>query len=200
MPPRMTHEVQADLLLHYEVKLRVDELNLLPALLAQVGNHGSNQVNGRNQNDDVGYENIQGDVRNVIVEKMESVQEMSGCGDNQKVKYTAGSFVGKALTWNKEEAFHTLKRFESSTAVRTLSVSGRRGDKEKAINKGAKEEEDEDLQNPYKEVLKSPFTRRIIEFSAQKHRMPTNLKIYDGSTNPDDHVTRFIGEANQREW
>ncbi|GKE81306.1 reverse transcriptase domain-containing protein, partial [Tanacetum coccineum] len=30
---------------------------------------------------------------------MESVQDMSGCGDNQKVKYTTGSFVGKALTW-----------------------------------------------------------------------------------------------------
>ncbi|GKC01762.1 putative reverse transcriptase domain-containing protein [Tanacetum coccineum] len=28
------------------------------------------------------------------VEKMESVQDMSGCGDNQKVKYTPGSFVG----------------------------------------------------------------------------------------------------------
>ncbi|GKA91870.1 reverse transcriptase domain-containing protein [Tanacetum coccineum] len=33
------------------------------------------------------------------IEKMESVQDMSGCGDNQKVKYTVGSFVGKALTW-----------------------------------------------------------------------------------------------------
>ncbi|GJR53851.1 hypothetical protein Tco_1404372 [Tanacetum coccineum] len=33
------------------------------------------------------------------IEKMKSVQDMSGCGDNQKVKYTAGSFVGKALTW-----------------------------------------------------------------------------------------------------
>ncbi|GJU32187.1 retrovirus-related pol polyprotein from transposon TNT 1-94 [Tanacetum coccineum] len=33
------------------------------------------------------------------IEKMESVQDMSGCRDNQKVKYTAGSFVGKALTW-----------------------------------------------------------------------------------------------------
>ena len=33
------------------------------------------------------------------IEKMESVQDMSGCGDNQKVKYTAGSFIGKALTW-----------------------------------------------------------------------------------------------------
>ncbi|GKF99982.1 hypothetical protein Tco_0301673, partial [Tanacetum coccineum] len=33
------------------------------------------------------------------IEKMESVQDMSGCGDNQKVKYIAGSFVGKALKW-----------------------------------------------------------------------------------------------------
>ncbi|GJS41841.1 hypothetical protein Tco_0566884 [Tanacetum coccineum] len=33
------------------------------------------------------------------IEKMESVQDMSGCGDNQKVKYTAGSQIGKALTW-----------------------------------------------------------------------------------------------------
>ncbi|GJX28177.1 hypothetical protein Tco_0236256 [Tanacetum coccineum] len=32
------------------------------------------------------------------IEKMESAQDMSGCRDNQKVKYTAGSFVGKALT------------------------------------------------------------------------------------------------------
>ncbi|GKC77484.1 hypothetical protein Tco_1128258, partial [Tanacetum coccineum] len=33
------------------------------------------------------------------IEKMELVQDMSCCGDNQKVKYIAGSFVGKALTW-----------------------------------------------------------------------------------------------------
>ncbi|GJZ25828.1 putative reverse transcriptase domain-containing protein [Tanacetum coccineum] len=33
------------------------------------------------------------------IKKMESVQDMSGCSIDQKVKYTAGSFVGKALTW-----------------------------------------------------------------------------------------------------
>nr|GEY51638.1 reverse transcriptase domain-containing protein [Tanacetum cinerariifolium] len=93
---------------------------------------GSNQVNGRNQNDEAVNDNIQGNVRNVIVnndrrgctykdflscnpkeydgkggakvyirwiEKIESVQDMSRCRDNQKVKYTAGSFVDKALTW-----------------------------------------------------------------------------------------------------
>ncbi|GJX82492.1 putative reverse transcriptase domain-containing protein [Tanacetum coccineum] len=30
---------------------------------------------------------------------MESMHDMSSCSINQKVKYTAGSFVGKALTW-----------------------------------------------------------------------------------------------------
>ncbi|GJV10582.1 putative reverse transcriptase domain-containing protein [Tanacetum coccineum] len=33
------------------------------------------------------------------IEKMENVQDMSGCSNDQKVKYIAGSFVGKALTW-----------------------------------------------------------------------------------------------------
>nr|GEU70278.1 reverse transcriptase domain-containing protein [Tanacetum cinerariifolium] len=35
---------------------------------------------------------------------------------------------------------------------------------------------DDYLKRPYKEVQESPFTRRIIEFSAPSHRMPTNLE------------------------
>ncbi|GJV10913.1 hypothetical protein Tco_1352454 [Tanacetum coccineum] len=33
-----------------------------------------------------------------------------------------------------------------------------------------------------------------------KHLMPTNMKIYDGSTDPDDHINRFVRAANQGEW
>nr|GFA38657.1 reverse transcriptase domain-containing protein [Tanacetum cinerariifolium] len=98
--------------------------NLLPTIVAQVGNQGRGQGNGRNQNDDAANDNIQGDISRgctykdflacnpkeydgkggVIVytrwiKKMESVQDMSGCRDNQKVKYTASLFIGKALTW-----------------------------------------------------------------------------------------------------
>ncbi|GKE72520.1 reverse transcriptase domain-containing protein, partial [Tanacetum coccineum] len=112
--------------------------NLLPAMLAQV----SNQGNVGNQNDNVVNENVQGNVRNVIVngnrvgcsykeflecnpkeydgkggvvaltrwiEKMESVHDMSGCSIDQKVKYTAGSFVSKALTWWNSQ-IRTLSR------------------------------------------------------------------------------------------
>ncbi|GJR12274.1 putative reverse transcriptase domain-containing protein [Tanacetum coccineum] len=43
------------------------------------------------------------------IDKMESVQDMSGCSVGQKVKYTAGSFVGKALTWWNSQIY-TLSR------------------------------------------------------------------------------------------
>ncbi|GJW44858.1 retrotransposon ORF1 [Tanacetum coccineum] len=38
-----------------------------------------------------------------------SIQDMSGCGENQKVKYTTGSFIGKALTWWNSQV-HTRGR------------------------------------------------------------------------------------------
>ncbi|GJW85657.1 putative reverse transcriptase domain-containing protein [Tanacetum coccineum] len=102
--------------------------NLLPAMLAQVGNQG----NVGNQNSNVVNENVQENIRNVLVsgnqvgcsykeflacnpkeydakggvvvltrwiEKMENVQDMSGCSVDQKVKYIVGSFMGKALPW-----------------------------------------------------------------------------------------------------
>ncbi|GJS99709.1 putative reverse transcriptase domain-containing protein [Tanacetum coccineum] len=39
------------------------------------------------------------------IEKIELVQDMSGCSIDQKVKYTAGSFVGKDLTWWNSQIF-----------------------------------------------------------------------------------------------
>ncbi|GJZ81873.1 putative reverse transcriptase domain-containing protein [Tanacetum coccineum] len=112
--------------------------NLLPAILAQIGNQG----NVGNQNGNVVNENVQENIRNVLVngnrvgcsykeflacnpkkydgkggavvltrwiENIESVQDMSGCSTDQKVKYTAGLFMGKALTWWNSQ-IHTLSQ------------------------------------------------------------------------------------------
>ncbi|GJR26814.1 putative reverse transcriptase domain-containing protein [Tanacetum coccineum] len=102
--------------------------NLLPAMLAQVSNRGNvGNQNGNvvnvNVQENVGNvivnENHVGCSYKVFlacnpkeydgkggtvvlthwIEKMKSVHDMSGCSVDQKVKYTAGSFVGKALTW-----------------------------------------------------------------------------------------------------
>ncbi|GKC75161.1 reverse transcriptase domain-containing protein, partial [Tanacetum coccineum] len=43
------------------------------------------------------------------INKMENVQDMSGCSVDQKVKYTAGLFVGKDLTWWNSQ-IRTLSR------------------------------------------------------------------------------------------
>ncbi|GJS14381.1 WEB family protein-like protein [Tanacetum coccineum] len=57
--------------------------------------------------------------------------------------------------------------------------------------KGKATATDEDLSKPFKEVLKCPFTRRIIEFSSLGHRVPMNAKIYDGTGDLEDHISRF---------
>nr|GEY98638.1 hypothetical protein [Tanacetum cinerariifolium] len=70
----------------------------------------------------------------------------------------------------------------------------------KTNGKGKAIIEDDDLAKPFKEVLKCPFTRRIIDFSSPSHMMPPNFKIYDETGDPDDHINRFSGIGNQEEW
>nr|GEV10267.1 putative reverse transcriptase domain-containing protein [Tanacetum cinerariifolium] len=56
-----------------------------------------------------GVEGVNGNVEGFEIENMENVQEMGGCSVDQKVKYTSGSFVGKALTWWNSQ-IRTLSR------------------------------------------------------------------------------------------
>ncbi|GKG06132.1 hypothetical protein Tco_0326218 [Tanacetum coccineum] len=63
-----------------------------------------------------------------------------------------------------------------------------------------KEIEDADLKRPFKEAVKTPLTRKIIEFAGPKFKMPINIKLYDGTTNPEDHLSRFSSATNFGEW
>ncbi|GJW09295.1 transposase, MuDR, MULE transposase domain protein [Tanacetum coccineum] len=59
---------------------------------------------------------------------------------------------------------------------------------------------DDDLKKPFKEALKMPLIRRIIEFAGSKYKMPANIKLYDGNADPEDHLSRFASAANSGEW
>ncbi|GJY63889.1 putative reverse transcriptase domain-containing protein [Tanacetum coccineum] len=112
--------------------------NLLPAILAQVsnqrnvGNQNGNMVNenvqGNGGNVIVNGNRVGCSYKEFLacnpkeydgkggvvaltrwIEKMECVHDMSGCSINQKVKYTASSFVSKALTWWNSQ-IRTLSR------------------------------------------------------------------------------------------
>ncbi|GJZ42075.1 putative reverse transcriptase domain-containing protein [Tanacetum coccineum] len=78
--------------------------NLLPAMLAQISNQGNVEYQNHNVVNENEYDGKGGAIfLTSWIEKMESMHDMSGCSIDQKVKYTAGSFVGKALTrWNSQ--------------------------------------------------------------------------------------------------
>ncbi|GJZ89148.1 putative reverse transcriptase domain-containing protein [Tanacetum coccineum] len=142
--------------------------NLLPAMIAQVSNQGNvGNQNGNMVNENI-HENVGNVLVNGNrvgcsykeflaynpkeydgkggavfltrwIKKMENVQDMSGCSVNQKVKYTAGSFVGKALTCHEMQKLKTelgnhamveashaayTNRMVAATKPKTLQISG----------------------------------------------------------------------------
>ncbi|GKE46783.1 hypothetical protein Tco_1478041, partial [Tanacetum coccineum] len=58
---------------------------------------------------------------------------------------------------------------------------------------------DTDLKRPFKETVKTPLTRRIIEFAGPEFKMPTYIKFYDGTADLEDHLSRFASAANSGE-
>nr|GFA77460.1 reverse transcriptase domain-containing protein [Tanacetum cinerariifolium] len=55
-----------------------------------------------------------------------------------------------------------------------------------------KEVVDDYLRKPFKEALKAPITRRIIEFAGPEYNMLANIKLYDETTNPEDHLDKAL--------
>ncbi|GKB22361.1 putative reverse transcriptase domain-containing protein [Tanacetum coccineum] len=132
---------------------RVDELNGQGNGLGMGSNGGvegangnvSNQGNAGNQNDNVVNENEYDGKGGVValthwIEKMEFVHDMSGCSIDQKVKYTAGSFVKfspsnemqklQSELWNHAmvgvsyavytDRFHELARVVAATELKSM--------------------------------------------------------------------------------
>nr|GEX72785.1 hypothetical protein [Tanacetum cinerariifolium] len=44
------------------------------------------------------------------------------------------------------------------------------------------------------------FETEDTEFAGPEYKIPNNIKLYDGTTDPEDHLSRFASAANSREW
>ncbi|GKA02232.1 hypothetical protein Tco_0674897 [Tanacetum coccineum] len=54
---------------------------------------------------------------------------------------------------------------------------------------------EDDLSQPWTCVERNPFTHRIRHFSLPMTRMPSHVKTYDGSGDPEDHLKLFQSAA-----
>nr|GEW30622.1 reverse transcriptase domain-containing protein [Tanacetum cinerariifolium] len=59
---------------------------------------------------------------------------------------------------------------------------------------------DEELGKPFKEARRTPLTRQITEFVCPEYKMPANIKLYNGTTDPEDHLSHFANATNSGEW
>nr|GEV19742.1 hypothetical protein [Tanacetum cinerariifolium] len=48
--------------------------------------------------------------------------------------------------------------------------------------------------------IRLDFGSEDIEFAGPEYKMPANIKLYDGTTDPEDHLSRFASVANSGEW
>nr|GEW79367.1 reverse transcriptase domain-containing protein [Tanacetum cinerariifolium] len=83
----------------------------------------------------------------------------------------------------------------------SVSRSGSSDEKHhKSKSKRHKPTED-DLTKPWMCEEMNPFTPRIRNFeSSRKTRMPNNIKTYDGTGDPEDHVKVFQAAAQVERW
>ena len=57
------------------------------------------------------------------------------------------------------------------------------------------------MSRPWRRQKIDAFTRRISDFSEDKRRrMPANVKTYDGTGDPDDHLKIFESAATIENW
>ncbi|GKB99641.1 reverse transcriptase domain-containing protein [Tanacetum coccineum] len=95
---------------------------------------------------------------------------------------------------------HHNKR-ESSRRVEALSKSeGSAGGHWKSKPKRQKSSIKDDLSQPWVCEETDPFTPRIRYFDFPKTRMPSHIKTYDGSEDPEDHLKIFQAAAKTERW
>ncbi|GJV03987.1 hypothetical protein Tco_1337556 [Tanacetum coccineum] len=124
---------------------RVDELivqNLLSTSVAQVGSQGRGQGSDKNQNGDAINDHIRGDVGmplKAMIVGVVLIRNSVACNpkvsmmeDSQRVRYTAGSVVSKALTWwnleirtrGREAAIGMVAATEPKTIQKAVQLAG----------------------------------------------------------------------------
>lgn len=106
------------------------------------------------------------------------------------------SKIDSGDTTPQEEALQTrTPRKNGASAIKNNSSSSNSSDNEdretgywKSKNR-RRYEEDEDISLPCRLQKVDTFTRRISDFSDnRRRRMPANVKTYDGTGDPDDHL------------
>nr|GEZ18156.1 reverse transcriptase domain-containing protein [Tanacetum cinerariifolium] len=97
---------------------------------------------------------------------------------------------------------HMKRRRDNKSPLSSVSKSySSDGKYQRSKLKRHKFTDEDDLTRPWMCEEEDPFTPRIRNFeSSRKTRMPNNVKTYDGTGDPEDHVKIFQAAAQVERW
>ncbi|GJW68331.1 reverse transcriptase domain-containing protein, partial [Tanacetum coccineum] len=105
----------------------------------------------------------------------------------------------------KRTEVETGRRQQKRTPSRTTSQYSESEDSERGHWKSKSRRQrsntyEDDLSQPWTCEERNPFTPRIQHFSLPRTRMPSHVKTYDGSVDPEDHLKLFQSAAKTEGW
>ncbi|GJX72685.1 reverse transcriptase domain-containing protein [Tanacetum coccineum] len=136
----------------------------------------------------------------------------SGPGSQEPARGVEESYDNTRSSWTgTKHGYHSRDRDrsryvkrgrESESPLSRVSESGTSdGGHWKSKSKRHKSTDEDDLAVPWICEEVDPFTPRIRNFkSSRKTRMPNNVKTYDGTGDPEDHVKIFQAAAQVERW
>ncbi|GKA19110.1 reverse transcriptase domain-containing protein [Tanacetum coccineum] len=92
------------------------------------------------------------------------------------------------------------KERRESTVFKRLGIRGRSTSVHSDSRQESSSVEDDDLSQPWVCAETDPFTSRIRHFDFPKTRMPSHVKTYNGSEDPEDHLKIFQAAAKTERW
>nr|GEU94349.1 reverse transcriptase domain-containing protein [Tanacetum cinerariifolium] len=97
---------------------------------------------------------------------------------------------------------HIKRRRDNESPLSSVSKSDSSDERyRKSRSKRPKTTDEDDLTRPWMREEEDPFTPRICNFeSSRRTRMPNNVKTYDGTGDPEDHVKIFQVIAQVKRW
>nr|GEV93468.1 reverse transcriptase domain-containing protein [Tanacetum cinerariifolium] len=97
---------------------------------------------------------------------------------------------------------HIKRRRDNEYPLSNMSRSDSSDGKyQRSRSKRHKSTDEDDLTRPCMCEEEDPFTPRICNFeSSRKTRMPNNVKTFDGTGDPEDHVKIFQAAAQVERW
>ncbi|GJT45337.1 reverse transcriptase domain-containing protein [Tanacetum coccineum] len=121
--------------------------------------------------------------------------------DNTRSSFRTGSKRGYRSCDRDRSRYEKKGRKSESSSSRVSESGTSDGEHWKSRSKRHKPTDEDDLAVPWICEEVDPFTPRIRNFkSLQKKRMPNNVKTYDGTGDPEDHVKIFQAAAQVERW